>query len=74
MIEFKDKFTKKINFYKDQSKKSSGDKDFNKIFEYYMRISENQGDSDELSEKIENYIRVLIPGNYFEVKFNFIIL
>ena len=36
-----------------------------------MRISENQGDSDELSEKIENYIRVLIPGNYFEVKFNF---
>jgi len=53
------------------SKKSSGDKDFNKIFEYYMKISENQSESDEISEKIENYIRELIPNNYFEVKLFF---
>lgn len=35
----KERFTKKINIYRDQLKKTYGDKDYNKIFQYYLEIS-----------------------------------
>jgi hypothetical protein len=40
LLEYKEKFENKIKFYKEESKKSSGDADFEKIFKYYMEISE----------------------------------
>jgi hypothetical protein len=40
LLEYKEKFENKIKFYKEESKKSSGDADFDKIFQYYLEISE----------------------------------
>ena len=38
--ELKEKFTNKINLYKEEAKKLWGEKDYNKVFDYYMQISE----------------------------------
>jgi hypothetical protein len=62
----KNKFSKKIEHFKELSRKSSGDKDFNKIFDYYNEINK-QADSTDISEKIDSYIRNEIPNNYLDV-------
>jgi hypothetical protein len=40
LIEMRDKFMNKIVLYKEQAKKLCGEKDYNKIFDYYMEIND----------------------------------
>jgi hypothetical protein len=39
LLELKEKFSNKLELYKEQAKLLCGDKDYNKIFDYYMEIN-----------------------------------
>jgi hypothetical protein len=62
LLDLKEKFDNKINYYREQAKKSEGEECYKRIYDYYQQIYND----DDCCDKIYEFIRKEIPANKYQ--------